>query len=47
MMCPPPIAELEAVFLKAINATTSYRIIGDSMELLDASGALLMRLEAT
>jgi copper homeostasis protein (lipoprotein) len=47
MMCPPPIAELEAAFLKALNATTSHRIIGDSLELLDASGVLLMRLEAT
>lgn len=47
MMCPPPIAELEAAFLKALNATTSHRIIGDAMELLDVSGALLMRLEAT
>jgi heat shock protein HslJ len=47
MMCPPPIAELEAAFLKALNATTSHRIIGDSLELLDASGVLHMRLEAT
>ena len=46
MMCPPPIAELEVAFLKALNATTSHRIIGDSLELLDALGALLMRLEA-
>jgi len=47
MLCPPPIAELEAAFLKTLGAATSHRIIGDSMELLDASGALLLRIEAT
>jgi len=46
MACPPAIAQLEARFLEALNAVTSQRIIGESLELRDASGQLRMRLES-
>jgi heat shock protein HslJ len=46
MACPPAIAQLEARFLDALNAVTSQRIIGESLELRDASGQLRMRLES-
>lgn len=43
---PPELMTLEAAFLKALAATTSYRITGDRLELLDASGGALARFEA-
>ena len=46
MAWPPPIAQLEARFLQALNAVTSQRIIGESLELRDAAGRLRMRLES-
>jgi copper homeostasis protein (lipoprotein) len=46
MACPPAIARLETRFLEALNATTAHRVIGESLELRDASGQLRMRLEA-
>jgi copper homeostasis protein (lipoprotein) len=46
MACPPAIAHLETRFLDALNAIASQRIIGESLELRDASGQLRMRLES-
>jgi uncharacterized lipoprotein YbaY/heat shock protein HslJ/uncharacterized lipoprotein NlpE involved in copper resistance len=46
MACPPAIAQLEARFLQALNATASQRIVGESLELRDATGQLRMRLES-
>jgi uncharacterized lipoprotein YbaY/heat shock protein HslJ len=46
MACPPGIAQLEARFLDALNAITAQRILGESLELRDASGQLRMRLES-
>jgi copper homeostasis protein (lipoprotein) len=46
MACPPAIAQRESRFLDALNAVTSQRIIGESLELRDASGQLRMRLES-
>jgi len=46
MACPPAIAQLETRFLDALNAIASQRIIGESLELHDASGQLRMRLES-
>jgi copper homeostasis protein (lipoprotein) len=46
MACPPNVAQLEARFLEALSAVTAQRIIGESLELRDASGQLRMRLEA-
>jgi heat shock protein HslJ len=46
MACLPAIAQLESRFLNALNADTSQRIIGESLELRDASGHLRMRLES-
>jgi copper homeostasis protein (lipoprotein) len=46
MACPPAVARLETRFLDALNATASQRIIGESLELRDASGQLRMRLES-
>jgi len=43
---PPELMELESAFLKALAATTSYRITGDNLELLDSSGRALARFEA-
>jgi copper homeostasis protein (lipoprotein) len=44
--CPPASAQLEARFLDVLNAATSRRIIGESLELRDGSGQLRMRLES-
>jgi copper homeostasis protein (lipoprotein) len=46
MACPPAIAQLEIRFLDALNAVASQRVIGESLELRDASGQLRMRLES-
>jgi len=46
MACQGPGNELEARFLKALEATTASRIVGDILELRDASSALRMRLKA-
>lgn len=46
MACPPAIARLEVRFLDALSAVVSQRIIGESLELRDASGQLRMRLES-
>ncbi|MGD2075379.1 MAG: META domain-containing protein [Gammaproteobacteria bacterium] len=46
MACPPSVAQLEARFLEALSAVVSQRIIGESLELRDASGQLRMRLES-
>jgi len=46
MACPPASAQLEARFLDALNAATSRRIVGESLELRDGSGQLRMRLES-
>jgi len=45
--CIPPDANaLESAFAKALDGAVSYRIVGESLELRDAAGATLMRLEA-
>ena len=46
MACPSTIAQLENRFMNALDAVTSQRIIGESLELRDASGQLRMRLES-
>ena len=45
MACLPDNA-LEQRFLTAVNATTSYRIAGSTLELLDDAGRIRMRLVA-
>ncbi|MGD2074820.1 MAG: META domain-containing protein, partial [Gammaproteobacteria bacterium] len=46
MACSPAIGYLEARFLDALNAVASQQIIGESLELRDASRQLRMRLES-
>jgi len=41
-----PAGDLEARFVSAINATTSHRLSGGTLELLDAAGKARMRLMA-
>lgn len=43
---PPAAMTFEAAFFKALEATRSYRISGETLELLDAGGGVLARLEA-
>jgi copper homeostasis protein (lipoprotein) len=38
--------EIEGYFLIALRGVTAYRIIGDTLELLDVAGALVLRFEA-
>ena len=47
MACLPPVNLLARNFSQALAATTSYRIQGKQMELLDADDRVRMRLEAT
>jgi len=42
---PPELMELEAAFLKALAATRSYRVRGNTLELLDADGRTVARFE--
>jgi heat shock protein HslJ len=46
MACQGTGNELEARFLRALEATTASRIVGNTLELRDASGALRMQLKA-
>lgn len=46
MACPPAVARTETRFLDALNATAAQRIVGESLELSDATGQVRMRLEA-
>ena len=46
MACPPPIDKQESAFLRALEATKWVHITGDSLELRDTSGKVLMRFEA-
>ena len=46
MACLPEVGEQETAFLRALEATASQRIAGDTLELRDADGKILMRLEA-
>ena len=43
---PPPAMAFETAFFKALGETKSYRISGETLELLDAAGAVRVRLEA-
>ncbi|MDX1376889.1 MAG: META domain-containing protein [Burkholderiales bacterium] len=43
---PPAAMAFEASLFKALEATRSYRISGETLELLDAAGAVRARLEA-
>lgn len=43
---PPELMDLESAFFKALSATASYRIRGDTLELLDSSGGAVARFRA-
>ncbi len=43
---PPPAMELESTVLRALGSTRSYRIAGETLELLDAEGSPVARLQA-
>ena len=40
MACPPPLMALEADYLEALRLTGSFRILGDTLELLGEAGAV-------
>jgi hypothetical protein len=42
----PPANDLEAAFVAALNAITSRRMVGNTLELSDAGRAVRVRLEA-
>ena len=46
MACPPPLGSLEKAFLQALEVTASVRISENTLEVIDASGRVRMRLEA-
>jgi heat shock protein HslJ len=46
MACPPPLDALERAFLQALGVTASVRISENTLEMIDASGRVRMRLEA-
>ena len=46
MACPPPLDAQERAFLQALNVTATVRISGNTLELMDSSGRVHMRLEA-
>jgi heat shock protein HslJ len=47
MACIPPVDAVARDFSSALSKTANYQIAGRQMELLDAEGRVLMRLEAT
>jgi heat shock protein HslJ len=47
MACQPPVDEVEYVFLRALEETVSYRLHGETLELLDANGRVRARFEAS
>jgi len=44
-MCAPPVNGQETVFLEALSLTHSWQRTGDTLQLLDESGALLVDLQ--
>jgi putative lipoprotein len=44
MACPPAVMELESRFVTALAAVRGYRLAGDTLELLDESGRVRLRL---
>ena len=42
----PELMDLESAFFKALSATASYRISGDTLELLDSGAGTLARFQA-
>jgi len=46
MACPPPLDTQEFAFVEALNATSSVRVIGPTLELLDGDGNGLAFFEA-
>jgi heat shock protein HslJ len=45
MACPEGM-EQAAAFARALHATTAHRVAGDLLELIDASGRVVARLQA-
>ena len=43
---PPELMDLESAFFTALSATASYRISGDTLELLDSGAGTLARFQA-
>jgi heat shock protein HslJ len=46
MACPPPLDALERSFLQAMAATAALRQSGNTLELLDTTGQVRLRLQA-
>lgn len=46
MACTPPVDATAGEFSSALSKTANYRIVGRQLELLDAEGRVLMRLDA-
>ncbi len=46
MACPPPADEIEHRFLDALTGVTEAHLAATTLELLDATGAKRLRLEA-
>ena len=46
MMCPDPVMAQEALYLEALDNTTTYEIVDDELNLMDANGDKLARFEA-
>jgi heat shock protein HslJ len=44
--CPPAASAMEKAFLRALEATATFRIAGNSLDLMDAEGKVRMHLEA-
>jgi len=43
---PPELMKLETTYLKALSATRSYRVDGDTLEMLNVRGQVVARFEA-
>ena len=42
MACPPPLMEIEEKYLRALEAASTWRISGDTLELRDGAGQVTL-----
>lgn len=47
MACPPPLMEIEDKYLHALEAVSTWRISGDTLELRDGSGQVTLTFSRT
>lgn len=47
MACPPPLMEIEEKYLRALEAASTWRISGDTLDLRDDDGQVILTFSRT